>query len=356
MLEVSDFVIPGANAMTLGAELAASIKERFSKDRDNRFQIYTTAAGLRKQHLDPATKAYSNEFVAWYDRNGMKKLFGEMSASFSRYAAAGELVDWVATYQDPIETETHKEHGKLLPENYLQDCRLKRLEMLPVGRSALYELYLILKQEGEQVFSLLFSFNVSRTRSDQTEPEQWAKDGDPFINPLLSESQARSWRVRWQSPPQPKQKRTDKRTLVLGVITAHGSLFDFDKKTGEKTPDSLDLDQVLEFERKLNALFPDPDNNPFKFIPNMEYLTNGYNHRKEQASLTQQTKEAIAVAKAPKHKAKKSKPDRKKVDQAMSAIDVSNLNGLATAKPKGKGKKARDTKAMKLGSAMGAIR
>ncbi len=40
----------------------------------------------------------------------------------------------------------------------------------------------------------------------------------------------------------------------------------------------------------------------------------------------------------------------------MSAIDVSNLNGLATAKPKGKGKKARDTKAMKLGSAMGAIR
>jgi hypothetical protein len=51
MVETSDYRIPGSNAVTLSPALAKEIKERFARDRDNRFHIFLIAAGLRRTYL-----------------------------------------------------------------------------------------------------------------------------------------------------------------------------------------------------------------------------------------------------------------------------------------------------------------
>lgn len=51
MVETSDYRIPGSNAVTLSPALAKEIKERFARDRDNRFHIFLLAAGMRQKYL-----------------------------------------------------------------------------------------------------------------------------------------------------------------------------------------------------------------------------------------------------------------------------------------------------------------
>lgn len=43
--------IPAGKRIALTDDLAKEIKGRFQQDRENRFQIYLIAAGLRKKHL-----------------------------------------------------------------------------------------------------------------------------------------------------------------------------------------------------------------------------------------------------------------------------------------------------------------
>ena len=92
--EPSDYRIPGGNAVTLSAALAKEIKDRFFRDRDNRFHINLLAAGLRRTYLQTSEggkDSYTPEFRGWYAENKLEKLFGQLGSSFSKYAAAEGL-------------------------------------------------------------------------------------------------------------------------------------------------------------------------------------------------------------------------------------------------------------------------
>lgn len=45
----TDFHIPGSNRISLSDALADEIRERFNADRQNRFELFVLAAGLRKK-------------------------------------------------------------------------------------------------------------------------------------------------------------------------------------------------------------------------------------------------------------------------------------------------------------------
>lgn len=93
MVEMSDYRIPGSNAVTLSPALAKEIKERFARDRDNRFHIFLIAAGLRRTYLQTSEggkDAYAPEFRKWYADNKLEKLFGQLDSSFVKYAASGK--------------------------------------------------------------------------------------------------------------------------------------------------------------------------------------------------------------------------------------------------------------------------
>lgn len=54
MFDTADYRVPGTNAITISPALAKDIKERFARDRDNRFHIFPLAAGMRKKYLQPS--------------------------------------------------------------------------------------------------------------------------------------------------------------------------------------------------------------------------------------------------------------------------------------------------------------
>lgn len=75
--EPSDYRIPGGNAVTLSSALAKEIKDRFFRDRDNRFHIYLLAAGLRRTYLQTSEggkDSYTPEFRGWYAENKLERL------------------------------------------------------------------------------------------------------------------------------------------------------------------------------------------------------------------------------------------------------------------------------------------
>ena len=74
------------------------------------------------------------------------------------------------------------------------------------------------------------------------------------------------------NPPPPRQKRTDKRTLLLATVTVSGELFDFNNKTGDKSG-CVDLPEVENLLNKLRALFANPDDPRFKITDNIDTLT-----------------------------------------------------------------------------------
>jgi hypothetical protein len=63
-MDANDYLIPGGNRITFSNQLADEIKERFAADRENRFQLFLLAAGLRKKYLNKKTKEYTKEFVS----------------------------------------------------------------------------------------------------------------------------------------------------------------------------------------------------------------------------------------------------------------------------------------------------
>ena len=111
-----------------------------------------------------------------------------------------------------------------------------------------------------------------------------------MIRTNQTEKGIREWRQKWDNPPPPKQKRTDKRTLKYITITVNGELFDFDRKTGDKVG-CVDLVDVENFLRKVQNLITEENEQKFLITNEMEYLTDGYYRRKDQFDVTRSIKE-----------------------------------------------------------------
>lgn len=248
--------IPGRSEVALTNELAKGIRDRFNKDRENRFQIYLIAAGLRKRYLNKRTKEYSDEFREWFDKH-LKKLFGSLP-NFTKYASAGDVVAYVAANTSD-------------PDKYL--------DQLPLSVGTLYEISQILTGNGEDIFKLCLQYTAKR-KSKNSPKHEWTTKRPPLINAHQTESKVRIWRHLWDNPPE-KKKRTDKRTLLMGQLFVSGELFDFDKKTGDKKG-CVDFPQVDDLYERIRSLLTEANDLQFKFEENYEYLSDGYEKRRNR--------------------------------------------------------------------------
>jgi hypothetical protein len=252
----ADYRIPGNNQITLSADLEADLRHRFKKDRENRFHIYLMASGIRRKYLDEAKGDYAPEFQKWYKSANMTELFGSLQ-NFTKYAMSGEVVNHVATnIRDPE----------------------KHLLNLPLVVGSLYELSMILKQDAD-LFNVCLHFTPKR-KSVADPKHEWKTTRPALITPSSTEQKIRSWRQKWNTPPAPKVKRSDKRTLPFITITCSGELLDFDRKTGDKTG-CLDLDQVEAFLAVIRQHFGEDNALQFKIEDHMDYLNKAYFKRKD---------------------------------------------------------------------------
>jgi hypothetical protein len=162
--------------------------------------------------------------------------------------------------------------------------RQKDLAQLPTSVGALYEISQILKL-GEDTMKVCLQFTASRKSTAELKHE-WATKKPALIQPKVTELALRTWRRKWENPPPPKQKRTDKRTLPFITITCNGELFDFDRKTGDKVG-CVDLVDVEEFLKEVEELARSKNRSiQFRIDNQMDYLTQGYFKRKESYDIT----------------------------------------------------------------------
>ncbi|MBT5445016.1 MAG: hypothetical protein HOK91_19735 [Gammaproteobacteria bacterium] len=251
--------IPTGNRVTISKNLEQEIKKRFENDRENRFQLFLLSSGIRNKYLNKKTNKYSDDFLKWYKTSGMVDLFG-LIPNFTKYSSSGDVIHYVGNHTSD-------------PEKYLKK--------LPLSVGSLYEISMILKM-SKDLFKVCLHFTPTRKSVDDPKHE-WVTKRPSLINKNSSELKIRIWRRKWENPPPPKVKRTDKRTLPFVTITCSGELFDFDKKTGDKTG-VLDLDEVESFFTKLTKFFKKeaPDKLQFRLDDHMENLTEGYYKRKER--------------------------------------------------------------------------
>ena len=251
--------IPTGKRVTISESLENEIKTRFQQDRDNRFQLFLLSSGIRNKYLDKRTKKYSDQFLKWYKTSGMEDLYGSIP-NFTKYSSCGDVVHYVGTKTSD-------------PKKYLKK--------LPLSVGSLYEISMILKM-SEDLFKVCLHFTPTRKSVDDPKHE-WVTKRPSLINKNSSELKIRTWRRKWENPPPPRVKRTDKRTLPFVTITCSGELFDFDKRTGDKVG-VLDLDEVELFFEKLSKFFDkeSPSELQFRLEDHMDYLTEGYYKRKER--------------------------------------------------------------------------
>ena len=72
-LKKNDFILPGANAVVLTTELADQLVDCMIAEKENRFELYVLAAGIRRAHLTMKTGTgeytYSDKFRSCYRKN-----------------------------------------------------------------------------------------------------------------------------------------------------------------------------------------------------------------------------------------------------------------------------------------------
>lgn len=254
------YQIPSGKQVLISKSLEDEIKTRFFQDRENRLQLFLLSSGIRNKYLNKKTNKYSDEFQIWYQNSGMVDLYGSIP-NFTKYSSCGDVVHYVGTQTTD-------------PEKYLKN--------LPLSVGSLYEISMILKM-GEDLFKICLQFTPSRKSVDEAKYE-WTTNRPALISKNSSELKIRTWRRKWENPPPPRVKRTDKRTLPFITITCSGELFDFDKKTGDKIG-VLDLDEVELFFKKLSKFFESesPSELQFRLEDHMDYLTQSYLERRKRA-------------------------------------------------------------------------
>lgn len=251
------YSIPRGKRVQISEALLNEIEKRFSSDRENRFQLFLLSSGIRRQYLSK-DGTYENTFIDWFQSSSAITQYGSLP-NFTKYASCGDVVHYVGTKTSD-------------PQKYI--------DQLPVSVGALYEISMILKSD-HALFDLCLHFTASRKTIDAPKHE-WKTVKPALIRRNISELAVRMWRRKWENPPPAKVKRADKRTLPFIEIKCNGELFDFDRKTGEKTG-LLDLNEVEVFYSKLVECFQRecPDSMQFRMLDHMDYLTQGYYDRRD---------------------------------------------------------------------------
>lgn len=253
------------NKLELNKELVKELRDKFETERKSKFGIFILSSSIRNKYLDKKTNSYKKQFEDWFKSNKLNELYGSLP-NFTKYCGCGEVVNYIGT-------KTHD------PETYLKQ--------LPLSVGALYELSMILKKDKE-LFEMLLHFTPSRKSVDEPKV-QWKTTRKPLITNTSTELGIRTWRQKFDNPPPPKVKRTDKRTLKFITITVNGELWDFDKKTGDKKG-CVDLHEVEEFLQKVNGLIDDSNTMKFKVVDELDYLTHGYYRDKNRVDPTRNIK------------------------------------------------------------------
>ena len=253
------------NKLELNKELVKELRDKFETERKSKFGIFILSSSIRNKYLDKKTNSYNKQFEDWFKSNKLNELYGSLP-NFTKYCGCGEVVNYIGT-------KTHD------PETYLKQ--------LPLSVGALYELSMILKKDKE-LFEMLLHFTPSRKSVDEPKV-QWKTTRKPLITNTSTELGIRTWRQKFDNPPPPKVKRTDKRTLKFITITVNGELWDFDKKTGDKKG-CVDLNEVEEFLQKVNGLINDSNTMKFKVVDELDYLTQGYYRDKNRVDPTRNIK------------------------------------------------------------------
>lgn len=256
-MDISTYRMPGDNAITLSDELAKEIKSRFQRDRDNRFKLFVLSHGIRKKYLDPVSNDYSQEFHEWYATSGVGDLFGKL-ANFTKYASAGEVVEYVATKtRKPVED----------------------LAKLPVSLRALYEVSLILKLDAD-VFKTCLRFTPTRKTIGAPKHEWKTKNTDPLIHPDVSSIALAAWRKRWEEPENHKEEDKYRRNVKLLTVSVSEDIFAFD--AGGKRG-VVDLEQVNSLLSQIQALFSKSNEKQFKLETQIERIVEKYETERDKA-------------------------------------------------------------------------
>lgn len=231
-----EYAIPGSNGISLDKKLADQIRKHFNTDRENRFQLFLLAAGIRNKYLNKKTGHYSGDFDDWFRKNKMEDVYGGVK-NFIKYASAGDVV-------------AHTAFNTSDPEKYLQQ--------LPISLRALYEISFILKGSIEKKnnwFLLCLNHRQFIKLENGKEVPTRDKSTIPLINKHVTAPEIKAWLENRNNPVETlKQKRKDDRVLLLATISVSGSLYDFNKKTGDHIG-SAKLQEVQRLMKELTRLF-----------------------------------------------------------------------------------------------------
>ena len=256
-MDAEPYQLPGDNAVTISDELTKEIKRRFERDRDNRFKLFLLSQGIRAKYLDPVTNEYSDEFHEWYAQSGVQQLYGKLP-NFTRYAAAGEVIAYVAT-------QTAK------PKKYLAQ--------LPTSMNALYEISQIIKLDAE-AFKVCLHFTP--TRKTLTDPKhEWKTKGtEPLIQPSVTAKDLAAWRKRWEEPEQLKEEDKYRRTVRLLTVSISEDIFGFDD-VGNKIG-SVDMEQVQALIDQISAHFSKENEKQFLLETQLDRIKERYDSEREK--------------------------------------------------------------------------
>jgi hypothetical protein len=229
------YSIPGDNNVALTDALARDIRRHFAADRENRFQLFLLAAGIRKRYMrrkGSQKDEYEEEFRNWYASKEMDKLFGQLP-NLAKYGAAGEVIAHTATLKDS--------------EKYLK--------RLPTSMRALYSTHLLL-QRDKKLFEVCLTIHPTRKSVDEPQSE-WGMKGDtPLIHPDATSQEIDVFVERWFATHQPSQSPVNKEKMVLlAKFYVSKDLFAFDKKTGQHLC-KVDIKEVEELLGELQSRLP----------------------------------------------------------------------------------------------------
>ena len=256
-MDLVKYQLPGDNSATLSTELAAEITRRFRSDKDNKFKLYILSAGVRAKYLNLEKNVYEPEFQEWFKSSGVGMLFGSLS-NFTRYAAAGEVINYVST-----KTTNPK----------------KYLSLLPVSLRSLYEISKILRSD-EEVFSVCFHFTPTRRQVGASKTEWKTKNTTGLIHPHCSSLTLAAWRKRWEEPEASTVEDKYRRNVKLLSVNVSEDIFGFDD-VGNKTG-SVDMEQVQALISQIQALFSTDNEKQFKLETRLELISERYKAEQEK--------------------------------------------------------------------------
>ena len=238
------YQIPNASELALEGGLFARLKDLWSEARENSYEIYLYAAGLRNLYLDKKTNRYSPEFQKWYAKQELETLFGKLS-SFTKYAAAGDVVNFFG--------QKYK-NGKYITR-------------LPLSRNGLYEIALLMNETNGVKLETLF--------------HSGGDENDPLIHPSATASDISTYRNRDNVKVSPTSKaRKGLLTIPLATIYVSKDLYKFDKTTG----DHMGAVDLSDTEKALKRLRANLDRKLFDVRDNLEKITSAYEKRKDNSS------------------------------------------------------------------------